>query len=444
MAIWRKVIVSGSIAELANLSVDNNVNVTGSLNVGANQTINTAASSTQLSGSFSGSFQGALQSALTNQSQPNVVFYDTASGLFSYAMSSSLVAATASYVSSSNVDGPFGLNSILSASYAVTSSKVIGQGTGSFTGSFTGDGSGLTGLVSTLSITGSEGSGSVNLLTQGLNILGTAFEVETSASGQTITIGLPDSVSVSQSLQAGFLTVSGSAQFLGGATGSFTGSFSGVTNLPDLTEGLGIVPFIYDGSGVATVAVSGAADLTDNMIVKWDAVAGKFTTSSITNASNVTINSPGGVLIQQGGLYVTGSSVFHNDLNIQGNLTVQGTASFQNTTNLEIADQFILLNSGSNTFQDSGFIVNTGNTGNSGSAFFLETAGTTTGAPLYGRFAVAGAVLPDATTATADEYAVTTKIVNTAPSAAPSWGGTGLGQGNMHIDTSNGDIWIYS
>lgn len=533
MAVWRKVIVSGSTAELANLSVDNNVNVTGSVKVGANQTLNTNPNNTLLSGSFSGSFQGRLQSVLSSQNQANIVSYDTSSGLFFYQSTSSFIAATASYVSSSNVDGPFGLNSILSASHAVTSSLVLGQGsgsftgsfygffsgstnlpdltpgtgiepfiydgsaiatiavsgasslnsntvtkwdgdsfanssiyddgtnvtgstslqfsgantklTGSFTGSFKGDGSGLTGLVSTLAITGSVGVGSVNLLTQGLSILGTSLEVETSASGQTITIGLPDNVFVSQSLQVGTsLVVTGSAQFNGGATGSFTGSFTGVTNLPDLTQGLGIVPFTYDGSGTATVAVSGAADLSANMIVKWDAVAGKFTTSSITNASNVTINTPGGVLIQQGGLYVTGSSTFHNDLSVQGNLVVLGTASFQNTTSLEIADQFILLNSGSNTFQDSGFIVNTGNAGNSGSAFFLETAGTTVGAPLYGRFAVAGGVLPNATAATADEYAVTTKIISGAPSAAPSWGGTTLGQGNMHIDTSNGDIWIYS
>jgi hypothetical protein len=131
---------------------------------------------------------------------------------------------------------------------------------------------------------------------------------------------------------------------------------------------------------------------------------------------------------------------------MQGNLTVQGTASFQNVTNLAVKDQFVLLNSGSSTFQDSGIVINTGNDANSGSAFFLETAGTTTGTNgLYGRFAVAVNVLPDATTAAASEYANTTVISGSAPGASvPQFGGTGLGQGNTWVDTSTSDIWIYA
>jgi hypothetical protein len=131
---------------------------------------------------------------------------------------------------------------------------------------------------------------------------------------------------------------------------------------------------------------------------------------------------------------------------MQGDLTVQGTASFQNVTNLAVKDQFVLLNSGSTTFQDSGIVINTGNDANSGSAFFLETAATTTGTDaLNGRFAVASGVLPDATSATAAEYAVTTMITGSAPGAAvPQWGGTLNGQGNMWVDTGNSDIWIYA
>ena len=49
-------------------------------------------------------------------------------------------------------------------------------------------------------------------------------------------------------------------------TGSFSGSFVGTTNLPDLTAGEGISTFTYDGSGTATVAVSGAAQLSNNTI----------------------------------------------------------------------------------------------------------------------------------------------------------------------------------
>jgi hypothetical protein len=86
---------------------------------------------------------------------------------------------------------------------------------GSFSGSFQGDGSQLTGLATLLRITGSNNtSGSVNLLTQGLTVAGTANEIETSVSGQTLTIGLPDNVAVAGDLTiAGDLTVAGTASF---------------------------------------------------------------------------------------------------------------------------------------------------------------------------------------------------------------------------------------
>jgi hypothetical protein len=74
---------------------------------------------------------------------------------------------------------------------------------GSFSGSFSGDGSGLTGLPTTLNISGSVGSGSVDLLTQILSVVGTTNEVETSVSGQTITIGLPDNVTITSNLNVG-------------------------------------------------------------------------------------------------------------------------------------------------------------------------------------------------------------------------------------------------
>ena len=226
MAVWRKVIVSGSVAELANLSVDNNVNVTGSVNVGANQVVNTNPNLTLLSGSFSGSFAGALQSILANQNHANIVSYDTASGLFYYQSTASFSAATASYVSSSNVDGPFGRNSILSASYAVTSSKVIGEGTGSFTGSFTGFFSGSTNLPDLEPGTGIQsflydGSAPATIAVSGASSLNTNAVTKWTgtAFGNTSLTDNGTVVSGASSIQ-----LTGNASSL---TGSFTGSFKG-------------------------------------------------------------------------------------------------------------------------------------------------------------------------------------------------------------------------
>ncbi len=90
-----------------------------------------------------------------------------------------------------------------------------GTFTGSFTGSFTGDGSGLTGIATFLNVSGSDGNGiTIDLKTEDLTIAGTANEIETTASGNTITIGLPSDVTISNDLNVqGDLTVQGTASF---------------------------------------------------------------------------------------------------------------------------------------------------------------------------------------------------------------------------------------
>jgi len=394
MANWKKVIVSGSSAQLSQLSVDTDVNITGSLIVATN---------VELRG-------------LNSSNQANIVSIDAATGQLYYQGTGSFTANSASYATS--------------ASFASSGDGVF---SGSFSGSFTGDGAGLTNVPA---------SGIVGLQ---LNQIGSGSVTASIAPDKGFTVNtnaqITGSLIVSSNINsAGNVVATGANSSL---TGSFSGSFTGVTNLPDLTQGTGITAFTYDGSTTATVAVSGASALSANAVTKWSGDA--FVNSSITDGANVTINNGGGVYVQAGGLDVSGSSVFHNNVVMQGNLTVNGTASFQNTSNLEVADQLILLNSGSATFQDSGIVINTGNTTNSGSAWYLETSGTTTGTGgLYGRFAVASDVLPDATTLTADEYAVTAKIEAGAPAGVPQWGGSGLGQGNIHVDTATGEIYIYA
>lgn len=87
--------------------------------------------------------------------------------------------------------------------------------TGSFSGSFTGDGTNLTGLATTLSVSGSTGGGTVALQSQVLTVTGTANEIETSAASQTITIGLPNNVTIGNDLTVtGDLVVSGTQTIL--------------------------------------------------------------------------------------------------------------------------------------------------------------------------------------------------------------------------------------
>ena len=204
-----------------------------------------------------------------------------------------------------------------------------------------------------------------------------------------------------------------------GATGSFTGSFTGAVTLDNaLGNGLGIAPFVYNGSSAVNIIVSGAVDLTDNTIVKWSDTSGKFANSSIADT---------GTLVT-----VSTNALF------QGDITVEGTASFQETTNLAVADRFVLLASGSTTLGDGGIVVQQ-NTQGFGKALAYDSNINRWGfTSSYD--AISPLFVPDA-------YVGTVQIGttgHTAASAAPIYGGAVNGYGTMHVDTTDGDIWIYA
>jgi len=220
--------------------------------------------------------------------------------------------------------------------------------------------------------------------------------------------------------------ISGSVSdtFLSGSfSGSFEGFFSGYADLPDLTQGEGIVPFIYDGGTTATIAVSGAADLSDDTIVKWDDNDGKFQNTNIAdNGTLVTV----GVDAQ-----------FDENVTITGDLTVSGTASFQNTQNLLVADRFVLFASGSTTTGDGGIIVQQ-DAQDVGELFGYDSGVT--------RWGFTSSFNAASSTFTPSVYvgAVQVGTGQTAGSTAPIYGGTSNGYGTIHIDTDDGEIWIYA
>ena len=412
MANWKKVIVSGSNAELNSLSVTTNANITGSL---------TASGSVSLLG-------------LTSYSASYVVGYDPFTGALYYEGTGSLVAATASYAETASY--ALTASQATSASYAATASHAVSA-------------SYLSGsTINVDAIFPTSGNAANRIFTENTTAFGPtgSIVIYTSITPLILNAGAgTQAVQITGSLELG----------QGGATGSFSGSFRGdgsaltnvtASNAFALSQSTGITAFNYNGNSTAVVELSGSANLTSGSLTLW--TGNSLQNSSISeNLGLVLINNAGGVTIQQGGLYVTGASTFHNNVVMQGDLLVQGTASFQNTQNLAVADQFILLNSGSSTFQDSGFVISTGNLGNSGSAFFLETSNTTSGTTSQnGRFAVAGNVQPNATTVTAEEYANTTLITGSAPtiSSIPQFGGNMLGHGNMWVDSGSGDIYIYA
>ena len=172
-----------------------------------------------------------------------------------------------------------------------------------------------------LDFSGDSGTGSVDLDSQSLSISGTSNEIETSASGQTLTIGLPDKVSI-----ASTLTVASST----------TINSSGIDISTNLT-------------------VDGLSDLDELNVAGLS-----------TFASNVDINA---------GLDVDG----HTELD---NLNVSGVSTFQGNINLGDNDQ-IVFGDGNDLFissNGSNGIIRTGSGSNliyrSASHKFRNQAGT--------------------------------------------------------------------
>ena len=200
MAVWKKVIVSGSNAQVNDLFASNSI--TGSIISGS-----------RISGSFSGSYEGD---------------------------GSGITGVTAAQLPTSLTDGSgiidFTFNGSSAATVSVDSGSLAGAGLATSAGKFlVGADNGITASADAIGIQ----KGGVNndrLAYDGLMLGSTDISLGTT--GSTV---------------AG-LTLTG-AEGSGSFSGSFEGTFTGTSNLPDLTDGDGIADFTYDGSSTATVAV---------------------------------------------------------------------------------------------------------------------------------------------------------------------------------------------
>ncbi len=233
MATWKKVIVSGSIADLSALTLDT------ALPVGSG---GTGASTLTDGGVLLGSGTGAI-TALGQATNGQLVVGSTGGD-----------PVLATITGGSNITVTNGAGTISIAATGLGSGTVTSIG-----GTGTVNGLTLSGTVTTSgSITlGGTLSGIANsALTNDSVTVGTT-EIDLGASSTTLA-GLTNVTSTK--FTAGNNIISGSGvvadtKVTGSFTGSFKGAFEGTSNLPDLTDGNGIADFTYDGSTAATVAV---------------------------------------------------------------------------------------------------------------------------------------------------------------------------------------------
>jgi hypothetical protein len=452
MATWKKVIVSGSTANLSALQVDGltsgNVVIGGgsgsalsttAINGTGNIVATTAATGLVHSGSFSGSFQGNFVGTtdLPNLTQGTGITAFTYDG----AATATVAVSGASTLSANNINkwtGTAFANSSLTDNgttiTGTTSLQLTGASSnlsGSFSGSYFGDGSGLSGVAASFPVTAKTDLSNTDkfFINDGASKFVTYGNLLTDLAGTNLTVEGTDSLTL-----ASQISVTGiSASFTGSLTGALTGTASYATQATSAFTASYVVTAqtasyvngnIFTSTNPATSASYAAS--TNNIT---NAITNNTDNRVLTATGGGTINGEGNLTFDGTTLTVTGNEI------VTGNLTVQGTASFQQTTNLEVADRFVLFASGSNTAGDGGIVIQQG-TQNIGELYGYDSA--------TNRWAFTSSFTANQSSFTPAAYITTTEFAASNPSAAPLYGGASNGFGNIHVNSSTGDIFIYA
>src|SRR6056300_1527754 len=379
MASWKKVIVSGSTAELAGLTLSGDLTVSGGDITLGSTSIFSGGDTTSLNNidAIDATTEATIESAI-----------DTLGNLTA---ASSLV--TVGTLNSGAISSGFGnidngtstlntgnatVDTLINDS-AVASSHI----TGSFTGSFVGDGSGLTGVTAAVDIDSLSAAAIVqtdNLIFSDAGteskitfsdfedtIFGAVSGDATIAAGGALTIAAG---AVENSMLANSaITIAGASTSLGGTItaatiGNAIGAFSGSVQVDHDSTTNFVANEHIDHTSVTLTAgngLTGGGDISTNRSFAVGAGTGVT-----VNANDISIGQD--VATNANVTFATITTT--GNATIAGNLDVQGTTTTINSTNLLVEDRFALFNSGSAS-GDGGLIVQT-EAGYSGSAFVWD------------------------------------------------------------------------
>jgi hypothetical protein len=193
-----------------------------------------------------------------------------------------------------------------------------------------------------LDIAGDSGTGAIDLDSQVLTIAGTANEVETSASGQTITVGLPSNVTIGNDLTVTTNATVGGTFGVTGATG-VDGNFDVATNKFTVQAATGNTAVagtlgVTGNTTLSTVDVTGLASLdggidVDGAFTVAD-TSGNISTSGtlgVTGTSTLGVINASGLASLDAGIDVDG--VF-TVADTTGNVSTTGTLAVTGITTL--------------------------------------------------------------------------------------------------------------
>lgn len=442
MASWKKVIVSGSSAELNGLTLSGDLTVAGGDITLGSTSIFSGGDTTSLNNidALDATTEATIEAAI-----------DTLSNLTAASSLVTVGTLNGGAISSGfgNIDnGTSTLNTGNATVDNFTNNSAVADShiTGSMTGSFTGDGSGLTGVTAAVDID----SLSAQSIAQTDNLIfsdaGTESKITfsdfedtifgavsgdaTIAAGGALTIA---NGSVENDMLAGSIanaklansaiTIAGTSTSLGGSITAAAivdelGVFSGSAQVDHDAATNFVANEHIDHTSVTLTAgngLTGGGDISSNRTFAVGAGTGVT-----VNANDVAIGQD--VATTANVTFATAS--ISQNLTVGGDLVVQGTQTSVNTSNLLVEDRFILMNSGSAT-GDGGFIVQT-EAGFTGAAFGWDDS--------EGRFGlqIGTKLAQNATAITPDAYAA---AVVTSDDANY--------QKNGNIRVQGGEIYIY-
>ncbi len=314
----------------------------------------------------------------------------------------------------------------------------------SITGSFSGDGSGLTGVlagaIAFANITGKptlvSGSSQITITdTTGFSAFSSSLaSADTAIKGTGITGGDGitssgtiggNNLSISADVDNTSIEIDGSAKISLKATSVSAGSYGSATAIPTFT---------VDADGRLTAA--GTENISTTLKISGSTGGGTVAlgtqTLSVVGTANEIEATASGQTITIG---LPNDVNVAGNLSVQGNLDVQGTVTNINTTNLDVEDAFILLNSGSAATADSGFVFGGSNgTAQSGAGLIWDASYNSND----GRLAIVGNMASNATGAQTPSYYVGGVFAGTSADAATAEADH---VGNIRVEGD--DIFIY-
>jgi Ni,Fe-hydrogenase III small subunit len=407
---WKKIVVSGSSAELSNINVTNAVTASGYSGDGSGLSNLTIAQVATVTDTFTAQTTVAtthnfdtknVQVQVYNDSDQLIIpatvtttDADTVTVTFDSSTSGRVVVAKGGHIVSGSVE----FDSIVNKPTLLSGSAQIAS---DISGSFTSTSASIAEDIANISTDFADITGKPTLLS--------------------------GSAQIASDISGSFTSVSASiAADIAGLDGDFA------TDAELNAVSASVKTFATDAD--TTLSASIATDVATNL-ASINTLNGKTLVSGSALSSGtqgtVTLTTNGVAANVDTGLQ-TGDSPTFASLTLTGDLNVTGDTIQAQVTNLNVEDRFILLNSGSNT-GDAGIIFGgSDGTADEGSGIFWDSPANV--------FGYSAGIASDDTTATHTSKLGNIQVASSNPSTAPTFQGVGT----VAINDSDEGIWIYS